>query len=166
MPRLGTSDRFVYWVALVLTATAAYACWCGTPMIFDGAYQLFYSLRAQEPYKYLTRFHSWVLWWPCVWLSRYTTNYTALVTAYGLPFLLAPVVGVLGSWWVVRRHAPWLIVWAVFGIAAATLPGQVFVINDSIFQQHLFWPIFLGAMVPLKAWQRITLLVLAVFQFS
>ena len=63
--------------------------------------------------------------------------------------MLAPVVGVLVSWWVVRRHAPGLILWALFGILAAPLPGQIFVINDSIFQQHLFWPIFLAMFVPL-----------------
>jgi hypothetical protein len=66
----------------------------------------------------------------------------------------------------VRKHRPELILWAVFGIAAAPLPGQIFVINDSIFQQHLFWPIFLALFVPFD-WKRAPLLaILALFQFA
>ena len=158
---------FVYWVAGILTLTAVYACWCGAPMIYDGAYQFAFSLIWQKPYAYLTRFHTLLLWQPLVWLSHYTSNVTALTFAYGLPFLLAPVVGLLGSWWVVKRDAPWLIVWAAFGIMAGPLPGQIFVINDSIFQQHLFWPVFMAMLAPgRRTWpQRIFLTVMVVFQF-
>jgi hypothetical protein len=56
--------------------------------------------------------------------------------------------------------------WAIFGAAAAPLPGQIFIINDSILQQHLFWPVFLGLLVPIEWPQMIVLLALVVFQFS
>src|SRR4029453_10473450 len=119
-----------------------------------------------RPYAYETRLHSYLLWEPLVWLSHHTTNLHALQLALGLPFCLAPVVGLLASWWMVRRHAPWLIIWAIFGIAAAPLPGQIFVINDSIFQQHLFWPVFLSLFVPLTTMQVTVLQLLVLFQFS
>jgi hypothetical protein len=158
-------SRFVYGIAALLTLTGVYSCWCGTPMIWDGAYQLSYTLVQQKPYVYLTRFHTWFLWWPVVWASHYTSDLKLLSMAYGLPFLLAPVVGLLASWWFVRRTAPSLMIWAIFGICIAPLPGQIFIINDSVFQQHLFWPIYLAAFVPLTRPQKLLFASLVVFQF-
>jgi hypothetical protein len=135
-------------------------------MIWDGAYQFCFSLIRQKPYFYLTRFHSYILWTPMVWLSHVTSNLAVLKMAYGLPFTLAPAASVLISWWVVRKRAPHLIIWAIFGSAAAQLPGQIFIINDSIFQQHMFWPVFLGLLVPMEWPQMIVLSILVVFQFS
>jgi hypothetical protein len=160
-----TTGRFVYGIALILTFTAIYSCYCGTPMIYDGAAQFAGTVYSQTPFVYQSRFHTYILWQPTVWLSKVTENLNVLIAAYGLPFLLAPVVGVMVSWWVVGRHAPGLILWALFGILAAPLPGQIFVINDTIFQQHLFWPIFLAMFVPLTWPKRVVLAVLVVFQF-
>jgi len=158
--------RFVYAVVALLAAAGIFACWCDTPMIWDGAYQFSFSLILHKPYSYLTRFHSYILWTPMVLLSHLTTNLAVLKMAYGLPFTLAPAASVLLSWCVVRRRAPHLILWAIFGAAAGPLPGQIFIINDSIFQQHMFWPVFLGMLVPLRPPQIVLLPLLAVFQFS
>jgi hypothetical protein len=165
-PLAGPWSRLAYGAAAILAIAGVFTCWCDTPMIWDGAYQFCFSLIQQKPYFYLTRFHSFVLWTPMVLLSHVTTNLRVLKMAYGLPFTLAPAASVLMSWWVVRRRAPHLILWAIFGAAAAPLPGQIFIINDSIFQQHMFWPVFLGLLVPLEWPGMIALLVLAVFQFS
>lgn len=150
----------------LLALTGVFTCCCDTPMIWDGAYQFCFSLIKQRPYFYLTRFHSYVLWLPMVYLSRFTDNITALKLAYGLPFTLAPAFSLCASWWIVRDRAPRLILWAIFGVAAAPLPGQIFIINDSIFQQHMFWPVYLGLLVPLRLPQAIFLSLLVVFQFS
>ena len=158
--------RWVYGAVLVLALAGIFTCACDTPMIWDGAYQFCFSLIQQKPYFYLTRFHSFILWGPMVALSHVTQNLTVLKMAYGLPFTLAPAFSVLVSWWVVRKRAPWLIVWAIFGAAAGPLPGQIFIINDSIFQQHMFWPVFLGLLVHLEWPQIIVLALLAAFQFS
>ena len=159
-------QRLTYFCAAVLALTGLFTCLCDTPMIWDGSYQFCLSLINQRPYFYLTRFHSYVLWLPMVWLSHFTENLTILKLAYGLPFALAPAFSLLASWWIVRDRAPRLIFWAIFGIAAAPLPGQIFIINDSIFQQHMFWPVFLGLLLPLR-WPQIAFVSLvAVFQFS
>jgi len=163
---LRQAARWVYAAVGVLAVAGVFTCACDTPMIWDGAYQFSFSLIQQQPYFYLTRFHSFVLWGPMVALSHVTQNLTILKFAYGLPFTLAPAFSVLVSWWVVRKRAPWLIVWAIFGAAAGPLPGQIFIINDSIFQQHMFWPVFLGLLVHLEWPQVIVLALLAVFQFS
>jgi hypothetical protein len=106
------------------------------------------------------------VWVPFLGASRLTHSLAVLRVVFGLPFALAPAAGLILSWWVVRRDAPHLIVWALFGIAIAPLPGQVFVINDSIFQQHLFWPVFLGLFVPLSSAKRAVLGGLALLQLS
>lgn len=162
----GPSSRLAYGAVAILAVAGVFTCWCDTPMIWDGAYQFCFSLIQQRPYFYLTRFHSFILWTPMVWLSHVTSNLAVLKMAYGLPFTLAPAASVLMSWWVVRRRAPHLIIWAIFGSAAAQLPGQIFIINDSIFQQHMFWPVFLGLLVQIEWPQMAALLLLAVFQFS
>ena len=157
--------RDTFLAVALLIAAAVVACWSTLPLIWDGGYQMSVSLISQEPYAFLSRFHSRILWAPLVWLSQHTDNVMALIFAYGLPFLLAPAVSVALSAWVVRRHAPGLAVWALFGIAVS-MSGQAFVINDSIWQHTMFWPILLGALVPLDWPRRIVLLALAVFQFS
>ena len=159
--------RGVTVVAVTLLAlTGVFACVCDAPMIWDGAYQFAFSLIKQRPYFYLTRFHSYVLWLPMVWLSHFTDNLTVLKFAYGLPFTLASAFSVLASWWVVKERAPHLILWAIFGAAAGPLPGQIFIINDSIFQQHVFWPVFMAMLVHLDGWRVALLVLLMPFQFS
>ena len=161
-----TSGCIVYAIAAILVSTAAYACWCRAPLIWDGAYQFDMTLALQHPYVYCTRFHTWFLWWPTVWASRMTDNVMLLQSLFGLPFLLAPAAGVLLSWWIVREHSPRLVVWAVFGVAVGTLPGQIFVINDSIFQLNIFWPVLFGLLIPLNGPKRIVLGFLSLLQLS
>ena len=161
---MSISDRHVKWTCLVLACAAVLASVCGLPLIWDGAYQFVLTLRDQHPFFYLTRFHTALLWWPCVWVSRFTENLTVLMLAYGLPFLAAPAVSLWISWRIVRRHRPELAVWAAFGVTAAALPGQVFVINDSIWQQTLFWPLFLAMFVPLSRAGKCAVALLAIFQ--
>jgi hypothetical protein len=162
------SARFAFGAVVLLGLAGVYACVCGVAMTWDGSYQFAHTLIAQTPYYYGTRFHSFVFWQPLVLAERFTDNLTVLETLYGLPFALAPAAGLLLSWWVVRRHAPGLALWAVFGVAVAPLPGQVFLINDSIVQQHLFWPIFLALIVPgrLTRAQSVVLTALSAFQLS
>lgn len=159
-------DLAVLAALLVVAATAGYALWCGTPLIWDGSYQLAETLMAGEPYAYLSRFHTRIVWRPVVWATRWTDDPRVLQAVYGAPFLLAPVAGLGVSWWFARRHQPGLVAWAALGILATPLPGQVFVINDSVFQQHLFWPVFVGLLVPLTRPMKTVWYALAVFQFA
>jgi hypothetical protein len=158
------SPRSVRLTVALLALGAVLACVLKLPLIWDGGSQLAVTLIEQRPFVYLTRVHTWFVWWPTVWLSRVTENQTVLLLAYGLPFLLAPAVRVAATWWFVRRSAPALVVWSAFGVAAS-LPGQAFVINDSIWQQTLAWPLILGALVPLTGVQRIAWLALGACQF-
>ncbi len=149
-------------IAAVLTVAAVYVSWHGTAAIWDGSHQLIATLVDQRPFLYEGRFHSYLIWLPVVWTDRLTDDLTVLTAVFGLPVTLAPVVGLLASFWVVRRRAPHLVLWALFGTLAAPLPGQIFLTNDSIFQQHLFWPVLLGMLAPGRP-TRPQVAVLAVF---
>lgn len=161
-----TSERPAWLLTLTLAAAGLFACFCKLPLIWDGAYQFNRTLLLDSAYYYPPRFHSWIVWQPLVLAMRFTDNVTLLQAIYGMPFLLAPALGLILSWWVIRRHAPHLLVWVVFGVAAGPLPGQVFAINDTILQQHLFWPVFVGVLMPLSIRQRVVLTFLALMQLS
>jgi len=148
------SKRVLFIVALLLGLAGFVACLCGVAMAWDGAYQFSLTVIQQSPYHYLSRFHSWIVWLPTVWASHFTGNLKVLEAVYGAPFCFAPLTGFLMSWWVARKHAVHVLLWVTVGIAFGALPGQVFMINDSIFQLHLFWPFFLGALCPIRSWKR------------
>src|SRR3954467_6262906 len=99
-------------------------------MLWDGAYQFAFTLIREQPYFYLSRAHSYVLWLPVTWLEHWTSNLAVLKAAYSLPFCLAPAASAALSWWIMRPKAPNLFLWAAFGSAIGTLPGQIFMIND------------------------------------
>lgn len=160
------ADALVALAILLAAAGAGYALWADLQLIYDGSFQLGATLREGKAFVYLSRFHTWALWAPVAWLAPRSSDPHLLSMVYGLPFLAAPVLGLALSWWIVRRHRPGLIVWAALGICGTSLPGQVFVINDSLFQQHLFWPIFLGVLVRQTFAQKVVMAVLAVFQLA
>lgn len=160
------ADGLIVFAILLATAGAGYALWADLQLIYDGSFQLAATLREGQPFVYLSRFHTWALWRPAAWLAAHSSDPHLLSMVYGLPFLAAPVMGLALSWWIVRRHRPGLIVWAALGICGTSLPGQVFVINDSLFQQHLFWPIFLGVLVRQTFAQKLVMAVIAVFQLA
>ena len=151
---------------LLLGVAGLWACWCDTAMLWDGAYQFCDTLMAGRPFSFLSRFHSWVVWQPLALIAPHTDNYRLLRMLYGLPFCMAPLAGVALSWWLLRGTAPHLMVWVLFGTALAPLPGQIFMINDSIFQLHLFWPVLLGALLPLRRVQVWVVGTVSVFQLS
>ena len=160
------SNRAILIAALLIALAGLWACWCDVALLWDGAYQFCASINAGHAFAYLSRFHSWVVWQPFIWLSHVTQNVRLLKMAYGAPYCFAPLVSVVLSWWIVRRPAPHLMVWAIFGAAGAALPGQIFMINDSIFQMHLFWPVFLAIFLPLSRTQTVAMLLLSLFQLS
>lgn len=167
-------DRLTWGLIAVVALTGLFACFATLPLIWDGAYQFVSTLQQGEPHVYAGRwphawqgrFHSWLLWWPVVWASRVTDHPFILQAIFGIPFLLAPAASLALCWWVVRRHAPGLMLWALFGVVIGPLPGQCFAINDSILLNHLLWPIFVAAFVPLSRPQVGVLAVLAAFQLA
>ncbi|QOV90285.1 hypothetical protein [Humisphaera borealis] len=169
-----SADRLSWGLIALLAFTGLLACFATLPLIWDGAYQFANTLQHGRPHVYVGswqhayqgRFHTWFLWWPVVWASKFTDHPLILQAIYGMPFLLAPAFSLAACWWIVRKQSPGLMLWALFGIAIGPLPGQCFAINDSILLHHLLWPIFVAMFVGLS-WPKIVLLsVLAFFQLA
>ncbi len=148
------SKRTLSIIGLLFGIAGLMACSSGVAMAWDGAYQFALTVIWQAPYHYLSRFHSWIVWLPTVWASHATGNLKVLEFIYGAPYCFAPLVGFLMSCWVARKDAPQVLLWVTLGIGFGALPGQVFMINDSIFQLHLFWPFFLAALCPIGPVKR------------
>ena len=168
------ADRLPWGLISLLAFTGLLACFATLPLIWDGAYQFANTLQHGRPHVYVGswqhdyqgRFHTWFLWWPVVWASKFTDHALTLQAIYGMPFLLAPAFSLATCWWMVRKQSPGLMLWALFGIAIGPLPGQCFAINDSILLHHLLWPIFVAMFVRLS-WPKIVLLsILTFFQLA
>jgi hypothetical protein len=154
-------------IAVVVLATAGgLACAWDLALIWDGGAQFCYTLFHGHGYAYAARFFTEILWEPVVWAASWTNDLAALRFLYGLPLCLAPAMAAALSWWMVAPTRPALFPWALLGICAASAPVQVFVINESIFQLNMFWPIFLGLLVPLDRARWMAMAVLGIFQFS
>jgi len=169
-PEVAPASRREKQLALVailaLAVAGGLACAWDLALIWDGGAQFCYTLFHGHGYAYAARFFTEILWEPVVWAASWTNNLATLRFLYGLPLCLAPAIAAALSWWMVARARPALFPWALLGICAASMPIQVFAINESIFQLNMFWPIFLGLLVPLDRARWMAMAVLVIFQFS
>ena len=161
-----TERRAAILAIAALALAGGLACVWDLALIWDGGAQFCSTLFHGRGYAYSARFFSAILWAPVIWAAHFTSDLALLRALYGLPLCLAPALSAALSWWMVARSRPALFPWALMGICAASLPVQVFVINESIFQLNVFWPVFLGLLVPLNFARRIVIAALLVFQFS
>jgi len=157
--------RWSLFLILLLAATGLYACVCDLALIWDGGAHFCYTLVNGEAYAYQGRFFSAILWQPVVWAAGAHQELSVLRFLFGFPLCLAPAIGLALSCWM-GRSRPELLLWALPGICVSAIPSQVFMINESTFQQTLFWPVMLGLLVPLTIPRRIMMALLLVFQFS
>lgn len=158
--------RWSIFLIALLAGSGLYACVCDLALIWDGGAQFCYTLSDGAPYAYFGRFFSVIIWQPVIWATHFTDNLAVLRFLYGLPLCIAPAVSAVLCFWIAGRSRPDLLLWALPGICISAIPTQVFIINESTFQQTLFWPVMLGFLVPLTISRRIVMGALLVFQFS
>jgi hypothetical protein len=119
----------------------------GAALSWDGSVYLFQLLDEQKPFSPHYRFINVVLQAPILLLSQVTSDLTILRTAFGLVYTSTPLLALAASWWVVRRTAPTLFVWAAFGIGFGLLPGQFGFIAEALLAVMLFWPVGLAILL-------------------
>ncbi len=165
-PMSPPEKKLAFTAIAALALAGGLACAWDLALIWDGGAQFCYTLFHGRGYGYAARFFTAILWQPVIWAAHCTEDLAVLRALYGLPLCLAPAASAALSWWMAARSRPALFPWALLGICAASAPVQVFAINESIFQLNVFWPVFVGLLVPLNRTRWIVLGVLCVFQFS
>lgn len=119
-------------------------------LTWDGSYILFKALDSQTPFIAHGRWFTVILQLPALLLSKVTDNMTLLGIVFSLCYAAIPFIALLLAWWVVRRVNPGLFVWAAFGIALVSLPGQFFFVSEALLALQLSWPFLLAFMVGVR----------------
>jgi hypothetical protein len=134
---------------LLVTVALITAALSSATLLYDGAFFLFHAVDSQQIQIPQMRITFGVLQWPVVLATHVTDSFPVLRAIYSIPLVIAPLVGLSLSWWVVRRDHPHLIIWPALGILIVDLPGQMHWIATSIRTNQLFWPILLAVMIGL-----------------
>jgi hypothetical protein len=92
---------------------------------------------------------------PVLAAAFFTDDLLVLRTLFGLTYTAVPFLALLASWWIVRKHAPFLFVWPALAISFATIPGQFAFISEALMASHLCWPIILALLTPITKMQMI-----------
>lgn len=153
----GTStfvDKFIRWLGqnvmpAVALATLAIlvAALAGAILLYDGAWFLFQVLDTHNISIPQLRISFALLQWPAVWVAESTGDLSLTRFVFSLTVMAMPPISIALCWWIVRKTAPWLIVWPALGIFLIDLPGQMHWIATSIRTNQLFWPILLAIFV-------------------
>jgi hypothetical protein len=135
-----------------LTATALiFAAICGAALTYDGSYYLYGSLEDQHPMIPNRREIHGPLQWPVIWASHTIQDTGALELIFNVMYVNIPFLALAASWWIVRKTAPWLFLWAALGICIAMLPGQIGFISEGAYIMQLAWPIFLAVLTRVRS---------------
>ncbi len=135
----------------------------GAGMSYDGSYVLFRMLEGQQPWVDHGRATHLVFQLVASLVSHVTHNLPFLEFVFSLGYASAPIIALALSWWVVRRRAPGLFIWAAFGVAFAALPGQICLVADMLAVGQLAWPLLLAALVGVENKQIPLLVLLSLF---
>src|SRR5699024_2200837 len=138
------------WPAVLLaTIAVVVAAFSGAVLLFDGAWFLFQILDTQRIYIPQLRISFALMQWPAVWVAEATSDLSLARFVFSLTVMAMPPISIAICWWMVRKTAPWLIIWPAIGIFLVDLPGQMHWIATSIRTNQLFWPILIAVFIGL-----------------
>lgn len=136
------------WPAIVLATIAVLtATLAGAILLYDGAWFLFQLLDTHRISIPQLRISFALMQWPAIWVADATDSLSLTRFIFSLTVMAMPPISIAICWWMVRRAAPWLIVWPAIGIFIIDLPGQMHWIATSIRTNQLFWPILLAVFI-------------------
>lgn len=140
----GESIRPAVVLAVVAVLSAALA---GAILLYDGAWFLFQLLDSHQIDIPQFRISFALMQWPAIWVAQATDSLPLSRFVFSLVVMATPPIALAISWWIVRKVAPWLIVWPAIGIFLIDLPGQMHWIATSIRTNQLFWPMLLAVFI-------------------
>ncbi len=146
---------------LTVMAALLFAALSGAPLSWDGSYVLFRVLDDQSVLAPHGRFIHAVLQWPVLAATHFTDDLRVLRVVFGAAYATIPLLALLLSWWIVRKHSPALFVWPSLAICFGTLPGQFGFISEALMVSQLAWPIILAVLCPIQRRTAFLVLLLA-----
>ncbi len=136
------------WPAVILATVAVLiASLAGAILLFDGAWFLFQVLDTHRISIPQLRISFALMQWPAIWVAEATDSLPLTRFVFSLTVMAMPPISIAICWWIVRKAAPWLIVWPALGIFIIDLPGQMHWIATSIRTNQLFWPILMAIFI-------------------
>lgn len=136
------------WPAIVLASMAVLiAAIAGTILLYDGAWFLFNILDTHRIEIPQLRISFALMQWPAIWAAEATDSLPIVRFVFSIIVMAMPPIAIALCWWIVRKDAPWLIVWPALGIFLVDLPGQIHWIATSIRTNQLLWPILLAVFI-------------------
>ncbi len=128
-------------IAVLIAAIA------GAILLYDGAWFLFTILDTHRINIPQLRISFALMQWPAVWVAEQSGSLPFTRFVFSLIVMAMPPLSIALCWWIVRKDAPWLIVWPALGVLIVDLPGQMHWIATSIRTNQLFWPILLAVFI-------------------
>ena len=148
MDRLRALFGTSLWPAVFLASIAVLvAASAGAILLYDGAWFLFQILDTHRISIPQMRISFALMQWPAIWVAEATDSLAAVRFVFSLVVMAMPPLSIALCWWIVRKDAPWLIVWPALGVLLVDLPGQMHWIATSIRTNQLFWPILLAIFI-------------------
>jgi len=132
-------------IAVLIAATA------GAILLYDGAWFLFALLDTHRIEIPQLRISFALMQWPAIWVAEWTDSVPLTRFVFSLVVMAMPPISIALCWWIVRKTAPWLIIWPALGIFLVDLPGQMHWVATSIRTNQLFWPILMAVLVGVPA---------------
>jgi hypothetical protein len=130
-------------------------------MLWDGSYYLYCSLNSSGACISNDRWINLFVHAPVIFAARITTNTDLLKLIFGFTYALVPFMMLAICWWIVRKSAPHLFLWAAFGLGFGTLLLQLHFVAEAIISVQLAWPIFLAQLVPGRRSTHLVVAILA-----
>jgi hypothetical protein len=132
------------WLFFAMIGSALLlAALVGAALSWDGSWYLFRILDDQAPFTPHGRTAGAALHWITIQTSRFTEDLDVLRVVFGLSYAAIPLIALLLSWWIARKHDPRLFIWPALGIGLGTLPSQIVLVQDATVSLQLFWPLLL-----------------------
>ncbi len=131
----------------LVTAALVVAAFCGGPLSWDGAFQLFVTLDRQIPFMPIHRAVHAVLDEPVLVVSQFSDNFTILRAVFCICYVSVPGLALALSWIACRARRPSLFIWPALSISMAMLPGQFMFQTESYMAASFTWPVFLAGLV-------------------
>ncbi len=152
------------WPAVITAVIAVLvAAFAGAILLYDGAWFLFALLDTHRIEIPQLRISFALMQWPAIWVAEATESVPLTRFVFSLVVMAMPPISIALCWWIVRKSAPWLIIWPAIGIFLVDLPGQMHWIATSIRTNQLFWPILMAILVGIPTNTIPALFILFVF---